>query len=224
MRKSDLPNCPQWLLDADTYCADVAWNSDQHNHVIWRDGAFRGGEFFAGEFRGGEFCGGVFRDGVFSGGEFSGGEFRDGVFRGGVFRGDVFRGGEFSGGEWRAPENRLLYMAAMLGIVFDSDGYATAYRSTHADGRGRYSHQFIQPEGDFFEPNCAPTGSGTCGPGIHVSSAAIAYTYFGINRSAQLWSVKFHRDDLLDCDGQKARIRGGHFEKIPWPFLPEGAK
>ena len=186
MRKSELPDCPQWLRDADTYCEDVAWNSERQQYVIWR----------GGEFRGGEFCGGV------------------------------FCGGEFCGGEWRAPENRLLYMSAIVGIVFDADGYATAYRSTHADGRGRYTSTFIQHEGDFFEPNCAPAGSGTCSPGIHVSSAAIAYTYFGIDRSAQLWRVKFHRDDLLDCDGQKARIRGGHFEKIPWPFLtqPEGEK
>jgi hypothetical protein len=137
----------------------------------------------------------------------------------------VFRGGVFFAGEWRLPENRLLYMAAMLGIVFDADGYAIAYRSTHADCRGRHTSTFTQPEGDFFEPNCAPAGAGTCQIGIHVSSAVIAYTYFGIDRTAQLWRVKFHRDDLLDCDGQKARIRGGHFGKIPWPFLPpEGEK
>jgi hypothetical protein len=109
-------------------------------------------------------------------------------------------------------------MSEILGIVFDKDGYATAYRTTQKNGRGRYAKDFIQPEGEWYEEDVAPAGSGTCSKGIHVSSAFIAWTYFGVDPEAQMWEVKFKKEDLLDCDGEKARIRGGVFTKINYPF------
>jgi hypothetical protein len=104
MKKSELKNCPEWLVKADTFNEDVDW--DIYGNLIWKGGEFRGGyflggEFRGGEFRGGEFLGGEFRGGYFLGGEFLGGEFLGGYFLGGEFRGGYFLGGEFRGGEFR---------------------------------------------------------------------------------------------------------------------------
>lgn len=108
----------------------------------------------------------------------------------------------------------------MIGIVFDTDGYAVAYRTTSREGLGRYNRNFQQPEGEWYDPNAAPQQSKqTCLPGIHVTTAPQAWVYFGVDPTAQLWSVRFHRRDLLGCDGKKARIRGGVFTKIPNPFF-----
>jgi hypothetical protein len=150
------------------------------------------------------------------------------VWRGGTWRGGVWWGGDWHWGEWlggtwyvgtwRGPEDRLLYHAALIGIVFDAEGWATAYRTTQADGRGRYSVDWVQPEGVYLDPDAAPAGAGTCVPGIHITSAGRAWTYFGVDPSCQFWRVRFRREDLLDCDGEKARILGGEFTRIARPF------
>jgi len=210
-------NAPQWLKDADTWNADVELVNGE---VVWRGGEFSGGVFRGDVFRGGVFSGGVFSGGEFSGGEFRDGEFSGGVFSGGVFSGGEFRGGEFRGGEWRDERyERVPYMLAMLGIVPECDGTLIGYRSTAADGCGRYTKNWSQPIGEYYETDLPPAGLGTCVKGIHVSSAAVAWTCFGIDPTAQLWRVKFQLADVLDCDGTKARIRGGHFERMAWPFV-----
>ena len=142
---------------------------------------------------------------VWRNGEWQGGEWQDGVWRDGVWRGD---------------ENRLLYHASFCGIHFEdrADSQAVAYRTTRADGTGRYTDTWTQVAGDYRDASAAPAGSGTCVPGIHVTSAARAWTYFGIEPTCQFWRVRFRREDLLDCDGEKARIRGGTFERILRPF------
>ena len=43
MKISELPNCPQWLKDADTVDADVEWSL--YGTLLWNRGEFRGGEF-----------------------------------------------------------------------------------------------------------------------------------------------------------------------------------
>lgn len=47
MRKTELANCPKWLLNADTYNEDVS--IDKYGTLIWSGGEFRGGEFLGGE-------------------------------------------------------------------------------------------------------------------------------------------------------------------------------
>ena len=89
MRKTELPNCPQWLLDARTEYEDVVV---EDGILVWRAGNFLGGNF-----RGGDFLGGNFRGGNFRGGNFRGGDFLGGNFRGGNFRGGNFWGGDFLG-------------------------------------------------------------------------------------------------------------------------------
>jgi hypothetical protein len=137
-----------------------------------------------------------------------------------VWRGGVWHGGVWHGGEWLDSRySRILYMAALCGIIFDSKtSMATAYRTTAADGHGRYTTAFVQPEGEYFESCLPAAGSGTCVKGIHVSSAAVAWSSFGIDPTCQFWSVQFKQQDLLDCDGQKCRIAGGFFSKIAKPF------
>jgi hypothetical protein len=131
----------------------------------------------------------------------------------------VWKGGVWHGGKWRDGQIRHLeFMAALCGIVFGSDGYAVAYRTTSADGHGRYTPTFLQPEGEYREAGLPPSGSGTCVKGIHVSTAIKAHTLLGVDLGAQMWEVRFRREDLLDCDGEKARIAGGIFRRIERPF------
>jgi len=228
----DLPaDAPQWLRDADIerpIWHDGDWRGGVWRGGVWRGGVWLGGEWRGGVWRGGEWRGGVWRDGDWRGGVWLGGEWLDGDWRGGewcggVWRGGVWLGGEWLGGEWlagewRGSEDRLLYMAARLGVVFGTNGVGVAYRITQADGRGRHTTAFRQPEGEFFEDDLPPPGSGTCVRGIHVTTAARAHTYFGVDPNAQFWRVEFRREDLLDCDGEKCRIRGGTFTKIARPF------
>ena len=185
---------PQWLRDARTENAVV--RLDEYSVIVWESGNWLGGDFLGGDFRGGDFLGGYFR----------GGDFRGGLWRGGV---------------WHMPEDIKMLMAARCGIIF-RNGWATAYRTTKKDGHGRHNSEFIQKPGKFYEDGLPAAGSGTCVRGIHVGSMAAAWTYFGVDRTCQMWEVRFREADLLDCDGEKARIRGGIFRKITPQFY--GAK
>ena len=146
----------------------------------------------------------------------------DGIvdWRGGDWYGGNWRGGVWRGGVWRDTRiNRLEFMASMCGIVFnEDDGIATAYRSTRANCHGRYDYSFIQKEGRI-NVHYAPAGVGTCVEGLHATSMGKALVYFGIDNDALLWEVKFARDDLLDCDCEKVRLKGGTCRQIPWPFF-----
>ncbi len=185
---------------------------------VWRSGTWLGGTWHAGEWHGGTWQGGEWNRGEWHGGTWHGGAWHAGTWQSGVWHGGEWQGGVWRGGEWRGGENRLLYMASLAGIHFDEEGFATAYRTTSAGGVGRYSRSFRQPSGEWYDPYAEPAGSGICRPGIHVTSAARAWTYFGIDPACEFWRVRFRREDLLDCDGEKARIRGGVFEKIDRPF------
>jgi len=217
---------------------DGEWRGGYWRHGVWREGEWRGGVWcggvwYDGTWRGGVWYDGTWRagtwyDGIWLNGKWRGGYWRNGIWRGGVWRGGVWCGGVWHDGiwldgEWRHGEwldariDRLLFMASRIGIVFDSEGYATAYRSTGPDGEG-LSFAFRQPEGEYYEDNLPPAGTGTSMRGIGVCSQATALTHCGIEPTAELWQVRFHRTDLLDCNGQEARIRGGTFTRIPWPF------
>ena len=189
------------------------WHGGEWNRGVWHGGIWHGGEWYDGVWHGGEWHGGVWH-----GGEWNRGEWHDGVWNRGKWHGGIWHDGEWYGGTWLGLEDRLKYMASFLGIVPDAAGRCVAYRTTHSDGRGRMVSTFIQPEGHYTDPTARPAGSGVCVPGIHVTSASHAWTYFGIDPTCQFWRVTFHIDDLLDCDGKKARIRGGVFERIERPF------
>ncbi len=51
MKKTELPNCPQWLLDADTENEIVEWDDTDQNYIVWCDGLWRGGLWRGGEWR-----------------------------------------------------------------------------------------------------------------------------------------------------------------------------
>ena len=159
------------------------------NCVMWRGGVWHRGEWYGGEWRGGHWYGGE------------------------------WRGGVWYGGEWSGSEDRLLFMASLCGIRFNSRGFAKAFRTVRADLSGRHIETFIQPINRvYFENDIPPAGSGTCVAGIHVTSAAKAWTYFCVDPTCRFIEVTFKRKDLLDCDGEKARIRGGYFREVPRPF------
>jgi len=218
---------------------DGIWLGGTWHDGLWRGGGWYDGHWYNGHWHGGGWCngtwyGGEWRDGVWIDGIWRGGRWHDGIWRGGVWQGGIWQGGIWRSGVWLGgvwhngtwyrgdwqdkTNNRLLFMASAIGITFGEDGFATAYRSTQENGKGRHNSKFTQPEGEYREENLPQSGLGTCVKGIHVTTQAQALIYFGVSPTAQLWEVKFKREDLLDCDGQKARIKGGIFRKIDWPF------
>lgn len=103
MTKRELPNCPLWLLDAETENENVEWNSENQSYIVWRggewrDGVWRGGVWHGGVWIGGVWHGGVWHGGVWLGGVWLGGVWHDGVWHGGVWRDGVWRDGEWHGG------------------------------------------------------------------------------------------------------------------------------
>ena len=75
------------------------------------------------------------------------------VWNSGDFLGGDFRGGNWLGGSWYGSNERLLFSASQIGIVPDDEGMCVAYRTTTGDCRGRYNHNFIQKEGEYYEAN-----------------------------------------------------------------------
>jgi hypothetical protein len=140
------------------------------------------------------------------------GTWMDGTWENGVWKGGIWRGGI-----WKGIEDRLKYHASCAGLVFDGV-YWLGYRTTTAGGRGRYASTFTQQEGYYEELDIPRAGAGCCIPGIHITSAARAWTYFGVDPTCVFWSVRVLPQDLLDCDGEKARIRAGVFTRIERPF------
>jgi hypothetical protein len=230
MKICELADAPDWLKEATTENENVAlvdgcviwyggdWYGGDWHGGVWHGGDWYGGDWHGGDWRGGDWHGGDWHGGDWHGGVWRGGYWRGGDWRGGVWHGGYWHGGVWRGGVWHGGEDRLAFMASMLGIVPDDEGMCVAYRTTEHNGAGRHTSNFIQPEGEYFEDDVPDSGSGTCVKGIHVTSAACAWTYFGVDKTAQMWRVRFHACDLLDCDGKKARIRGGIFEKIERPF------
>ena len=107
MRKSELPECPTWLLEARTDNEDVAWYDDRPGTwIIWRGGDWRGGVWRGGVWRGGVWQGGVWQGGVWQGGVWRGGDWQGGVWRGGDWQGGDWRGGVWQGGDWRGGDWR----------------------------------------------------------------------------------------------------------------------
>ena len=212
----DKTNWPDWLKQA-KISDDAIVTIDNAGAVTWHGGTWKGGAWKDGTWFGGTWKGGTWKDGTWFGGTWGGGTWKGGTWGGGTWGGGRWEGGAWKDGTWKGIEDRMLYMASMIGIVF-KDGYATAYRTTFSSGRGRFKGSFVQPVGEYYENNCPPPGTGCCTKGIHVTTADRAWSYFGIDPKCQFWEVRFKKGDLLDCDGQKARIRGGVFTKIDRPF------
>jgi len=238
---------PEWLQKADTINPKIQikdgivhwyggewvngkWPSGVWHNGIWHDGIWRIGEWLGGEWRGGEWHNGVWRDGkwrsgiwrngAWLGGKWCGGEWHDGMWFDGEWYDGEWHDGLWYSGEWRDLSiDRLHYMASLAGLSLIDEKIYIGYRITKKNGRGIYNDAFTQLEGYHYEEHIDPMGMGTCTRGIHVASAARALRYSGRKlQQLQLWRVRFSKSDLLDCDGEKARIRGGYFEKVEWPF------
>ena len=240
-------NAPQWLKTARTENANVeivdgvvtwrggTWNGGTWRGGYWLDGTWNGGIWRGGLWHGGYWNGGTWLDGYWRGGTWNGGTWRgglwiDGYWNGGTWRGGLWhdgywRDGIWNGGTWHDPliPDRIAYMASLLGIVFDSGGRAVAYRSTTKEHLGRWEKKYVQLPGRV-DVKHSPAGNGTCVAGLHATTAARAWNYFSVDPTAQLWRIEFDREDLLDCDGEKVRLRGGWCEPIPWPWMPREVK
>lgn len=200
---------PDWFKEAKTFRANFSYAI---NCFSWYDGDFNSGNFI------GNFTGGNFNENA---------KFIDGVFHNGSFRGTWIKG-RWAGGKWKHKArwedptiDRIPYMLSLMGIVFDSKGYAKAYRKTRREGRGCYDYSYIQKPGPFHIKNTVPAGEGVCRPGLHACSAAVALTYFTPKGGDILWEVTFHRKNLMDVDGEKIRLRKGVCKRIKWPFLTD---
>ena len=80
MKIHELENAPQWLLDANTYNANV----DIIDGVVhWYDGSWFDGTWHGGEWHYGVWHNGTWRDGEWHDGVWLGGTWQDGVWRGG---------------------------------------------------------------------------------------------------------------------------------------------
>jgi len=194
----------------------------------WYNGTFEGSKFLKGFWFGGHFFQGEFVDSNFYYGSFD---------RMGVFINSQFHAGEFYGTfksgnlnpafcifaattKWEDEGlDKLSTLAAISGVLFDDKGFGIAYRKTRAGGHGCYNPRYVQEEGEFEITDAAPKGSGTCREGLHACGPLLALTYFEPSPGDILWEVKFHKDDLLDCDGQKLRLKKGTARKVPWSFL-----
>ena len=147
-----------------------------------------------------------------------GGVWHGGVWRGGEWLGGTWLGGTWLGGTWHDEKtDRMLWHLACCGVTFDDDGWGVAYRTTDANACGRHTPEFIQTPGRI-DVDHDPKGHSTCVRGLHVASLSTAWTYFGIDPTARLWRARFRMDDVLDCDGQKIRLRGCVCEEIPVPW------
>ncbi len=93
VRKTELSNCPQWLLDANTKDEDV---TIQNGILIWQDGVWQGGIWQGGVWRDGDWW-----DGIWQGGDWRDGIWQDGIWQGGIWQGGVWQGGIWQGGVWR---------------------------------------------------------------------------------------------------------------------------
>jgi len=271
MKIKDLPNCPEWLSDADTINEDVeminntvvwnsgtwnsgtwidgiwvygtwnsgtwhsgiwvdgtwvngnwtygTWNSGTWHNGIWHNGTWNSGTWHNGTWdRGvwnsgtwitGTWQGGVWNYGTWNSGTWQGGLWESGVWHNGTWLNGTWNSGTWHNGIWQGIENPILYRLALAGITV-SQGVATGYRATTYDGKGKFTKNFIQKEGTFTEKELPK--------GLPVTSIVKAWTSFNDHSTCQLWRVEFALEDLLDCDGEKARICGGTFTKIAKPF------
>ncbi len=77
MKKQDLPNCPQWLLDSDTSDEDIGW--DLGGRIAWNSGVWHGGDWRGGVWHWGVWHDGLWHDGIWHGGSWHGGEWHGGA-------------------------------------------------------------------------------------------------------------------------------------------------
>jgi len=228
---------PEWLRKADTVNPKV---EIKNGVVRWHDGAWFDGKWHDGIWLNGKWYDGEWRDGLWVDGEWHNGEWRNGLWRDGLWcngiwhDGDWFNGdwmdglwyggkwhhGRWHSGNWRDSNiDRAHFMAFLAGLSLVDKNTYVGYRTTYRDGSDLYDRKFKQPEGRYYEESAAPAGAGTCARGIQVTGATHVLAYADEKpQQLQLWRVRFKKTDLLDCDGEKARIRGGYFEKVEWPF------
>ena len=195
------------------------WESGIWERGVWIDGIWENGIWIDGIWESGFWENGIWENGIWIDGVWENGTWERGVWKNGVWKRGTWKNGFWESGIWEGSENRLSYMLSLSGLHYNSQTKTIiGYRTTNKNGTGRWNSNFVQIEGEYFEENLPPSGQGTCIKGIHIASAARAWTLLGVDKDCQFWRVEIKKEDILDCDGEKARIRGGIFTKIEKPF------
>jgi len=97
MKIKDLPNCPEWLSDADTINEDVEMIN---NTVVWNSGTWQGGTWQGGVWKNGTWQGGIWEEGIWKNGTWRRGVWKGGIWRNGAWHGGVWKGGIWKNGTW----------------------------------------------------------------------------------------------------------------------------
>ena len=108
MKKTDLKNCPDWLLKADTFEEDVEmdygnkviWKGGTWKKGVWEDGIWEGGIWKGGVWEDGTWKRGIWRDGLWKRGTWRSGTWEDGIWEGGFWRDGIWGDGTWEGGTW----------------------------------------------------------------------------------------------------------------------------
>ena len=97
MKKTELQNCPQWLLDAQTINEDV---EIINGVLIWKGGIWNGG---------------IWEDGIWEDGTWKGGIWNGGIWERGTWKGGTWERGTWKDGK-RKPMCRWSVYATPIGV------------------------------------------------------------------------------------------------------------
>lgn len=109
MRKTELENCPRWLLDAHTENENVSFSDSGDiiwHHGLWHNGEWKGLVWESGVWKNGIWRSGVWHNGVWEKGLWNAGLWKDGVWHDGTWckgehRNGIWESGIWVRGEWR---------------------------------------------------------------------------------------------------------------------------
>ena len=98
MKKTELKNCPSWLLEADTLEEDVEMGYD--NKIIWKGGTWKKGVWKRGTWKDGTWEGGTWEDGIWEDGYWEDGIWEEGDWRFGTWKKGTWEDGYWEDGIW----------------------------------------------------------------------------------------------------------------------------
>ena len=96
VKKTEITNCPKWLLDAETEDENVVVID---GIVVWISGTWKGGTWESGTWKGGTWRYGTWNDGTWKGGTWN-----DGTWKGGTWKGGTWRNGSIQS---KSPPNKV---------------------------------------------------------------------------------------------------------------------
>ena len=98
MKKTELKNCPEWLVKAKTYTEDV---DIVDGRLIWKNGTWEAGTWEAGTWKGGLWENGFWKAGTWINGTWENGFWENGFWEGGTWKAGIWKNGTWEAGTWR---------------------------------------------------------------------------------------------------------------------------